>query len=103
LQEEYQAWDVLIRLLSNLIFNVPSIVILTENFTLSLPLPSNPITDSRPRVYVIGRGGRQWRIYIEAKEAVLRGPRTQGAPNIYKKKGCGITIMRNAFNKITAC
>jgi len=27
----------------------------------------------------------QWRNYIEAKEAVLGGPRTQGAPTIYKK------------------
>jgi len=27
----------------------------------------------------------QWRIYIEAKEVVLGGPRTQGAPQIYKK------------------
>jgi len=25
----------------------------------------------------------QWRIYIEAKEAVLGGPRTQWAPQIY--------------------
>jgi len=28
----------------------------------------------------------QCRIYIEAKQAVLRGPQTQGAPNLYKKK-----------------
>jgi len=28
----------------------------------------------------------QWQIYIEAKEAVLGGPRTQGAPQIYNKK-----------------
>jgi len=44
----------------------------------------------------------QWRIYIEAKEAVLGGPRTQRAPQIYKKNknGCRITIQRNAFNKI---
>jgi len=35
----------------------------------------------------------QWRIYVKAKEAVLGGPRTQGAPQV-KKKGCGITITR---------
>jgi len=28
----------------------------------------------------------QWRIYIEAKEAVLGVPRTQRDPQIYKKK-----------------
>jgi len=28
----------------------------------------------------------QWRIYIEAKEAVLGGPRTHRAPQIYKRK-----------------
>jgi len=28
----------------------------------------------------------QWRIYIEAKEAVLGGPRTPRAPQIYNKK-----------------
>jgi len=27
----------------------------------------------------------QWRIYIEAKEAVLGGPRIQGAPKFIKK------------------
>jgi len=27
----------------------------------------------------------QWRIYIEAKEAVLGDPRTQGAPQIKRK------------------
>jgi len=27
----------------------------------------------------------QWRIYIEAKEAVLGGPRTQGAPKFIKE------------------
>jgi len=30
--------------------------------------------------------GRQWRIYIEAKEAVLGGPQTQRAPQIYNIK-----------------
>jgi len=33
----------------------------------------------------------QWRIYIEAKKAVLGGPQTQGALN-FKKNGWGITI-----------
>jgi len=42
----------------------------------------------------------QWRIYIEAKEAVFGGHRTQEAPQIYKKNGCGMTITQNAFNKI---
>jgi len=42
----------------------------------------------------------QWRIYIEAKEAVLGGPRTQGASKFIKKNCFGITIMQNAFNKI---
>jgi len=28
----------------------------------------------------------EWQIYIEAKEAVLGGPRTIGAPQIYIKK-----------------
>jgi len=28
---------------------------------------------------------QQWRIYIESKEAVLEGPRTHWAPQIYQK------------------
>jgi len=48
---------------------------------------------------MINYGSKQWQIYIEAKEAVLGGPRTQGAPQV-QKKGCRITIVRNAFNKI---
>jgi len=47
----------------------------------------------------ISKKEMQWRIYIEAKEAVLGGPRTQWAPQFIKKNGCGITITRNAFNK----
>jgi len=44
----------------------------------------------------------QCRIYIEAKEAVLGDPRTQGAPKFIKENlnGCKITITRNMFNQI---
>jgi len=48
------------------------------------------------------RGYGQWRIYIQAKEAVLGGPRTQGAPQIYNLKNvCRIMIQQNAFDPIS--
>jgi len=39
----------------------------------------------------IVHGHRQWQIYMEAKEAVLGGPRLKGPPK-FKKNGWGITI-----------
>jgi len=42
---------------------------------------------------------KQWRIYIEAKEPMLGGLRTQGAPQIYIKR---LWNNDNTFNKITA-